>query len=57
MKSGVPDRYIPVKRALKKAGYKVEEVVNTKKKTVITVSPYQDYDPNPVFEKKEGRKR
>ena len=38
MKIGCLDRYKPILTALKKAGFKVDEVVEQDKKTVITVS-------------------
>jgi len=39
MKIGDFDRYKPILTVLKKAGFKVVEVVEQDKKTVITVSP------------------
>jgi hypothetical protein len=39
MKIGDFDRYKPILTVLKKAGFKVVEVVEQNKKTVITVSP------------------
>jgi hypothetical protein len=35
------NRYKPLLSALKKAGFKVVELVEQKKKTVITVSPFK----------------
>jgi len=37
------DRYKPMQAALKKAGFKVDEVEKQDEKTVITISPIEEY--------------
>jgi len=55
MKFGNIDHSKPVLTALKKAGFKVDEVVKQDKKTVITVSG--NNEGNPVSPKEKVRKK
>jgi hypothetical protein len=48
METGDLNRYAPLKTALKKAGYKVDEVEKQGKRTVIAVSEYEKKDKSPV---------
>jgi len=49
MKIKYPDHHKPVYAALKRAGYRVGEIVSEAKKTIITVFPCEEND-----EKKNG---
>jgi hypothetical protein len=48
METGNFNRYAPLKTALKRAGYKVDEIEKQGKRTVIAVSEYEKKDKSPV---------
>jgi hypothetical protein len=48
METGNLNRYAPLETALKKAGYKVDEIEKQGKRTVIAVSEYEEKNESPV---------